>query len=132
MSLNSWKQEFYQGRIKTAAKDPITATQHSLKKWKGLKAKNLEKHGLKPSYGNIVNPDTDRAFSIDAGSCALCVSTKTRWDDGVVCSMCPIHQATGDKCDGGGSPYIMWIKNHDPKPMIQLLKRTLNYLKEKQ
>lgn len=132
MSLNSWKQEFYQGRIKVAAKDPITATQHSLKKWKGLKAKNLEKHALRPFFGDIENQKTGKEFSIDNSTCALCVHTQAISISRGDCSRCPIVAATGAKCDGEGSPYGMWIKNNDPKPMIQLLKATLKHLKAKQ
>lgn len=66
----------------------------------GLKAKNIE------------NQKTGMQFKIDN------------------CMRCPIVDANGETCDGEGSPYSMWVENNDPKPMIQILKRTLNHLKE--
>lgn len=128
MSINSWKKEFYKGRIKQAAKDPLAATEHSLKKWKGLKDKHLTKHGLVHRYGDLRNPDTGNEFGIDDSSCALCQHVKLD-PAHYGCAPCPIVKATGCKCDGDSSPYSAWLKNKDPQPMIQVLKATRKYLK---
>jgi hypothetical protein len=136
MSLSSWKKEFYKGRIKKAARDPLSAVEHSLRKWKGLRAKNIEAHKVKISYGDVVNPITDNSFSIDADSCALCQMCK--YDDGysrIDCSKCPIVKVTGRVCDGSAatpSPYGVWVKQNDPEPMIKVLKQVRKQLKEEQ
>lgn len=136
MSLNSWKREFYKGRIKQAAKDPLTAVEHSLQKWKGLKDKHLANHGLVQFCSALHNPDTGKEFCIDNSSCALCrfvelANTTGLADDSgrYTCDPCPIVKATGSKCDGVGSPYSAWLKYKDPQPMIQVLKATRNHLK---
>lgn len=131
MSLNSWKKEFYQGRIREAAKDPLAAVEHSLQKWKGLKAKHLAKHGLEHCHGDIRNIDTGKEFSIDDTSCALCQYTKPAPGYGSICTDCPVVAAIGRKCDGDSSPYSEWLKNKDPQPMIELLKATRKHLQNK-
>ncbi len=133
MSLSSWKKEFYKGRIKQAAKDPLAAVEHSLKKWKGLRAKNIAAHKVEISHGDVFNPVTCNSFSIDADSCALCQMCK--YDDGysrINCSKCPIVQVTGKVCDGSQatpSPYGVWVKEGNPEPMIAVLKQVRKHLK---
>lgn len=135
MSLASWKKEFYQGRLRDAARSPLAAVEHSLRKWEGLRKVNLDAHGVVIECSDVVNPDTDTRFGIDCDSCALCkmcTSTITSWRGSLSphtdCDKCPIVLATGEECDGGGSPYDKWVDFDDPVPMIAALNAARVYL----
>lgn len=121
MSIISWKKEFYKGRLREAARDPLCATEHSLRKWTGLRAEHLKAHGLVVSDGSILNPSTKIEFGIDSSTCALCVMCMGD-NDYVSCRHCPILQVTGKRCDGDSqSPYLVWYREGDPEPMIATL-----------
>lgn len=124
MSINSWKKEFYQGRIRDAAKDPLTAVDHSLRKWEGLKSANVAKHGLVAWDGALKNPSSNATFYIDNDSCALCQMSA---DD---CRKCPIVLATDKTCDGTDSPFADWLCGSNPTRMIKVLKSARRYVLE--
>lgn len=74
MSISSWKNEFYQGRVSKAAASLNGALEHSIRKWTGLSAANLVKHGLikDPMQRDvIINPATGASFEVSADQCAL-------------------------------------------------------------
>jgi hypothetical protein len=128
MSLFTWKQKYFSD-IHEAAEDPITAVEHSLKKWKGLKAKNLAKHDLKIVMNDVYDPDLEIELGIDSGSCALCLWSGRDCEDDYDCTQCPIYEITGKVCDGLGSPFAAWLEHNDPEPMIKVLKHCRKHLK---
>lgn len=132
MSINSWKKEFYQGRVQDAARDVVKATEHSIVKWTGLSEENLLKHGLikDPDYfnrDNIINPKTLGRFEVGEGECALCQydSHASEWD----CCACPLPKV-GAECRRDDSPYQRWVRTGNNKPMLAALKRALKYVKK--
>ena len=126
MSLDTWKAEFYP--IPASACPPGQAVEHSLRKWRGLRKENLERHGIERD-GRFIGIE----FRIGDETCALCriyYDHKAAYRD--ACNDCPIHQLTGARCDSSGSPYDSFgspydsfVTNGDPEPMIALLERTL-------
>lgn len=129
MSLNSWKKEFYIGRVRSAGKDPLKAVEHSLRKWEGLRPNNLKKHGMIISHAEVYNPKTHNSLPIDCTTCALCHSTLDEYDS-IDCNECTITKATGSRCDGNNSPYSALLDDGNPKKMIKVLKKSQAYLKK--
>ena len=132
MSINSWKQEFYQGRLRDAARDPVKATEHCIVKWTGLTPANLKKHDLikDPDYFNrnsIVNPKTNGRFTVGEAECALCLYDSTHSLHG--CCACPLIKV-GALCRYEDSPYQRWVRTGNNKPMIVALKKALKYVKK--
>ena len=111
MSKETWIAEFYPiPADKVPAED---ALDHSIRKWEGALAKNLEKHGLeRPPIG----------FYDD--SCALCVH-HIEW----CCLDCPLFIARGDvKCYEKRpheklSPFALYDNEGNPRPMLAWLKK---------
>lgn len=132
MSINSWKKEYYKGRVKTAARDAMAATEHSLLKWTGLSYDNLKKHGLeKWSCGIIANPQTRAEFSVGNDECALCQYSTYGDEYGISCKVCPLARSSDDMtCYDCDSPYRVWERTGDNAPMVQALQRTIAWLKE--
>jgi hypothetical protein len=141
MSLASWKAEFYPApvsRIKTVT----GAVEHSLRKWKGLRAAALRRHGVEDLVGYVKQPDNPllKPFPIDDSTCALCwildAGDRTQWRD---CQRCVLTQARGGyPCTAPApeepedrSPWLMFTRDGDPEPMIKLLEKALRSLKKK-
>ena len=127
MSIVTWKSEFHQ--IDATAVPAKEATEHSLKKWRGLTPQNLEKHGLESTpIGNLMDVEASMVvFSVNARTCALC---QIFFDDtkniGDTCDSCPLFEQLGHSCDFNGSaPYSKWQKDKDPFPMIEALEKIL-------
>lgn len=117
MGIRSWKKEFYSPLSKVSRKGALA---HALKKWIGLRASNLKRHGLKVGeYKDIFDIDEKSTFLadprlyVDGSSCALCI----HYDE---CDECPIFVATGTHCK---DQFDKWYHSGDPEPMIRLLKR---------
>ena len=132
MSINSWKQEFYQGRLRDAAHDPVKATEHCIVKWTGLTPANLKKHDLikDPDYFNqdsIVNPKTNGRFTVGEAECALCLYDSTHSLHS--CCACPLTKV-GALCRNEDSPYQRWVRTGNNKPMLVALKKALEYVKK--
>lgn len=124
MSMKTWKKKFYPIEAVDVDGGTIAAIEHSLLKWKGLKPKALEKHGLWVDPDGIYDvADGDRdTFEVNADTCALCQLVD------LSCHRCPITLATGKRCDlNDHSPFITWLNSEDPKPMIAVLKKTLKH-----
>ncbi len=131
MSLESWKREFYGTPASPPSEHVAVAIQHSLTKWIGLRKENLERHGLK-KFGVVITADEaiGPEFSINGGTCALCVkyvSTNNHEGD---CGDCPLKELLGEPCDveqedGNPGPYDHWSETGDPEPMIKALEETL-------
>lgn len=126
MSLKSWKKKFYPVQAYFLKKKSILAAiQHSIKKWVGLRPKNLKKHNLHLSDAIIFEllPDKSNSkdFSICEESCALCVKflrTKSH------CRACPIGKILRHPCDSCDTdPYKIFSQTDNVEPMIKLLKK---------
>lgn len=135
MSLESWKKEFYPtpANSRAAKRDPVA---HSLRKWIGLRAKNLSAHGVFITpHGGIA--DVEESLPIDAESCALCVKYKDADDYGEnACVGCPLFQVRRTRCDGRSrweeaAPYTKWLMDGDPELMIRWLIKALEREQEK-
>jgi hypothetical protein len=134
MSIKTWMKEFYPVEASafkretknTSEKEVLKAIKHSLKKWKGLTQKNLEKHYCHYSTYICRVEDESRTnqFSIDCDSCALCFYYHN------VCEGCILFKVRGCGCDAYKetepcSPYSTLTYEGDPKPMITLLQKAL-------
>jgi hypothetical protein len=125
MSLQTWKDEFYNVPAEEAAESPLSAAQHSLKKWRGLTTENLERHGMmkEGESRNIWNGWGGR-FNVDGYTCALCISV----DDN--CRKCGLWElGYGCKDD---QEYGMWYYQDDPLPMITALEKLVDKLNSEQ
>lgn len=111
MSLETWKAEFYPI---DANQVPVeSALDHSITKWKGLRADNIVRHDLK-TFGDLYG-GPGAWFYIDSSSCALC---KQHIDLVNSCPTCPIVLAHGRTC---AREYQHYRNTRDPEPMITLL-----------
>lgn len=140
MSLASWKEEFYPIPAGEAKGDALTAVDHSLKKWEGLRADNMKKHECYGAGSSISDEPlsvvTDEGtMRLDSNSCALCMYNDEQ--KGCYCDSCPITLATGSPCDDGYgdrededglAPWDEWTTNHNPEPMIAVLETTRKWL----
>lgn len=127
MSLQSWKDEFY--HVEADSKlivDDLSATTHSLQKWRGLRYENLRKHGLFSGFDFIYDPDTSECLYIDGGTCALCRFY-------CYCGSCVLKHHLGSRCDEDNTmPYVIWLDIDDPEPMIAALEAVETQLKSKE
>lgn len=120
MSIETWKAEFYSPVEETTKKDAID---HSLRKWEGLKANNLKRHGLGRTLdGDLYDLATRlRVFGVDGYTCALCHHYYTLEDR---CRNCPIAKFLKkdrvESCDG---QYSAYTQKGRITPMITLLKK---------
>lgn len=147
MSLSTWKKEFYPetaekfSRKRRMVSVAIEAIEHSIRKWEGLRKRNLKKHQVERghSFPNSVLVDA-RPFSsglpVNASTCSLCQYSKP-YPGGVTdCEFCPLaHSRQGVSCSfpllsiESVSPWSAWVVNSDPLPMIKALKKALRYQK---
>lgn len=135
MSIKTWKDKYYPiNATKVKKKDQLGAIEHSLLKWKGLKPKALEKHGLFGDEDGIraigsTDCEPENYLDVNGDTCALCHITN------MSCHTCPITIATGNRCDlsrwDNPSPFKVWQTDQNPKPMIAVLKKTLKHYQAK-
>jgi hypothetical protein len=121
MSLKSWEREFYPTKPKKSW-DKIRCIEHSLRKWQGLTSVNLKRHQVLAGTWDDIEDELENCtcFPIDGASCALCIKYE---DD---CEKCVLKKCLKYPCDyGEDSPFRIWKSNHNPKPMIDALKKTL-------
>lgn len=119
MSLSTWKKEFYPTEAKNVKE--ADAVEQSLRKWIGLRRKNLAKHGVRHDMDiTYLIGDGNYNMVIDGDSCALCqhyLSLNFK-----PCSDCPLYAALGGSCDYDRSaPYDIWRNTSNPEPMIAAL-----------
>lgn len=131
MSAETWLKEFYPVEAHHVTWEE--ALDHSIRKWTGLRSKNMKRHRLKFSemnYRFLHDTEHDRIFlSIDAGSCALCVHHD--FDERYNCRSCPLAKSRGGvPCDSRTfeeqtacrlSPYSEFVERGNPEPMIAAL-----------
>jgi hypothetical protein len=140
--MKSWKEKFYPINASEAVATDEMATMHSLKKWEGLLPENVQAHGLYLDgeclhTGGIFVGFVGSKFFIDKKSCALC--QKNMFAYNINCDTCAINKHMGVTCDSEiddesllcshESPYNQLVDNNDPKPMIRLLKATLEKIR---
>lgn len=141
MSLETWIEAFYKLRASNFSldkrKDDTDCVKHAIKKWKGALPKNTKKHNL--VYDDyMISPYRDKAngFIFGESTCSLCKKYPhdcKRYEASDLVIYCPIVRMQGDSCvddcavDGFISTYR--ASKDDPKPVIDLLKKTLEFVK---
>ena len=133
MSLESWKEEFYPVEAnvyfgkENNLQGAIEATEHALRKWKGLTKENLDEHGLDFIYSWRIAEinDIKYNFSITGVTCACCQISRDEYGN-IDCERCPIYFIHGHDCN---DIYGDWQDDHNPSAMIKLLEDTLDWLK---
>lgn len=129
MSLESWKAIYFPTPIKDATFTEQSAVEHCLRKWRGLRAEVLEQHQI------MLFSSYESGFSfhncyVNAQTCALCV----RHD--IICSKCSLALSRDrfpcilKRPTETISPWLAWLENSDPEPMIQALEQALEYVKK--
>ena len=122
MSFTSWKKQYYPVPAEKV-KNKIAAIRHSLRKWKGLTAHNMIKHGLLYRSGCVGTCEVDddsKNLYIDCDSCALCCLYIEKG-----CTSCPLYEHLKKRCDSSNGPYFTFDDDHDPQPMIKALTAVL-------
>lgn len=129
MSFETWRMEFYPVPAHEVKTEDALA--HSDRKWKGLRSEVLERHGVKKWQDQIEEIiESEGGLSIDDGSCALCQVYRHHHK----CPTCPLTLVRGGvPCDvvmvgesRRGSPYLAWLDDDDPEPMIALLEKAIS------
>ena len=113
MSIETWKAEFLSEVKEMPNKD---ALQHALKKWKGLKQKNLEKHGVNKPLGTGSIFTSDEELFVGSSTCVFCLMYAD--SDSGDCYGCPIrvYRSCGDGCV---TQWRHWVYYSNPDPMIR-------------
>lgn len=127
MSAKSWKEKFYPVSAYTIARrykqGEVTAAdvvRHSITKWEGARKKNLTAHG-------VLEPSVD----FDDESCSLCRVWQKCTPAKHPCEACPLFVSRGQMCtlrkegEETRSPFSDYCYDHDPEPMIKVLKQAL-------
>lgn len=120
MSLETWKQEFYDvdAQDVAAERDMLKCLEHSIKKWNGLTEDNLEKHEcfIDTIDGTAAVSDGWDYLYLDSESCSLCIlSTRISIEQEIYddCSPCPLKNCQKE--------YLEFSEDYNPMPMIELL-----------
>lgn len=123
MSYATWEKQFYPVPADKTSKADALA--HSIKKWRGLSAVNLKKHGV--SRGHMIPiiygaADSDSgSLDIDSSSCALCRHFyRTRAPN--PCAKCPGAIANDISCTAA---YLAFTNAGNPAPMLKWLRKAL-------
>lgn len=136
MSRETWIDEFYAlGPNRTpstpdlAELSPVDNVKHALRKWRGLRKKNLERHGVYMLGTALRFPgDFEDFFFIDADTCSCCA----KWYHDS-CTVCPLLRYSRGWSEArpcfrfveGSNPYMAFVQTKDPQPMIILLVKAL-------
>lgn len=136
MSYEAWKTRHYptdasefSGLAHRDLNVQLRATQHALRKWRGLRKENMFEYGLTFFSPREIGEIGTSIISlrVDASNCALC-QLCTDENERIQCSRCPITIINGRTC----APEYRTCSNHeDPEPMIALLKRTARVLERR-
>lgn len=128
MSIKTWKDEFYPVHAREVNGEEA-AILHSLRKWEGLRAENLAKHGLVRGRGwSLKDGDDEHAFSVSAVSCSLCAAflDDEPPEGGSECWKCPLFRVQGAPCcEGDDNPFDHFFIAGDAEPMIALIRSAL-------
>lgn len=120
MSLETWKQEFYP----TPASNPdCSPAEHSLRKWRGLLPRNLQKHGCRIRADGVMDihhAPGDEGLPLNDDTCALC-----RQHLDAKCKSCPLFKA-GLGCLTDDGPYCDVIDGIKPvSAMVAALRKAV-------
>lgn len=126
-NFDDWKDKFYPvpATSRTLSND-VKRLKHCILKWSGVKKDVLKDYSLKYEDHFILSDDDFEEMVFATDTCALCV----KYDKyNMNCTSidrvpCPIIRATGSNCDS-----IYNISNNDPQSMIDLLEKTLEFVK---
>lgn len=148
--FDDWKKEYY-GSMESFTTCEMefrtrdverSAILHSLRKWVGLRARNLRKHGMilgrMEDKGNwFIDDGEANGILINNESCALCqISRDPQQGHRVRCVLCPISQFAKTTCDSTielsdedkeynlFTAWDFWRSRCDPEPMIKALVAT--------
>lgn len=124
MSVDSWKKEYYPIPADKVMINEKALVKHSLRKWLGIRPKNLKKHKVyarKAGIGGLEGPP----FLFDASTCSLCEKHLGVFD----CEYCPLLKQQGMPCGAIGTPYHHWLITGNPYPMITELLKLYRRLK---
>lgn len=122
MSLETWKAEFYPVEAGGVSKED--ATEHCLRKWRGLRSDAIARHGLRQSGPRLREyGEGGGELKIGSTTCAYCqhygISGGSDW-----CESCPLKLLRDKPCDFGDvAPWRAWSMDGDPEPMIALLEQ---------
>lgn len=140
MSLEQWEEEYFRGSYmavnEAAGQGAAAATQHSLIKWRGLGPEVLEQYGLIKHDHSVAihDEESNTVFEADADECALCeydnIKTAELGSDDM-CFYCPLARSMGHvQCCELESPYQVWKRTGDNRPMVAALEATLTALED--
>lgn len=131
------EKEFY-STTPSKRMSTLKAIEHSLKKWKGLTKANLKKHNIIHNDNSYILIDTNESFYIMDDTCSLCIKFRSIYFSTQInheCKKCPLYKINNKACYENIDnvyPYSEFLKNSNPIPMINLLKKALkNRIKEK-
>jgi hypothetical protein len=140
MSIDTWVAEFAPMlddlHFLAHKQTWLEATQWSIRKWIGLRPKNLERHDIDLGVsftprlfnrGVIQTPDS-RHVNIDYTTCPLCLKSFDHTRQVVDCTRCPLYRFVGRTCDGHGA-YGRFLTTKRPAQMIKALQGTAAMLK---
>lgn len=149
MSLESWIEEFYPIEpLYIESDDDIVLLQHALKKWEGALPENCEKHDVEYFDHEIVDHNAldideyaEDTLMFGTTTCSLCQQYPFRKSAQGECTslsivdstnkQCPIVRFLGRPCDRTENLYNIYSESrHDPKPMIKLLKDTVQFVEK--
>ena len=118
MSLGSWRRRYYPVAAHRVPKGGRARAM--LRKWRGLRAPALARHGFYHGYRTPVVEgvgDADEYFLVNNEHCSYCLKMEH-------CSECPVcREGHGLDCDNRRSAYWRWLAKDDPEPMIGILTR---------
>lgn len=132
MSKASWRKKFYPiAADSDELNTNLKRTQHSLQKWRGLRADVLAEHKLRVDDEVALRTTRDGIYvmRINGESCALCHYHSSVFIYG--CPSCPISRARGGyACDmakpkelENEAPWHAWTYDKNPEPMIEVLEK---------
>lgn len=133
MSLETWIKEFVQPRNVREVKTDLQRLERDLGKWEGLRPSALKRHGMAVEGGSIVEIDGHAKYAISIDTCSLCHAHFPKNNPTGDCYGCPLYKVRGARCDHmaedspnpGIVPYAEFVVDHNPEPMIQLLRDAL-------
>lgn len=126
-NLTTWKAEYYPVEAERVKKRDALA--HCLKKWIGLRARNLKRHGVQKGVMSIFDAGSGVLW-IDTKSCAACVHWL--YHEGCSCRTCPLYLVRGVPCyksNGADkpSPFDAFTRLGNPEPMIRLIRKAMRH-----
>ena len=132
MSIATWSKKFI-GSMEEAVKSERASIEHGLRKWKGLRKRNLNRHKVYLESTSVKSVDGGFPILICSENCALCKRYYRRFN-AITCIECSLFKVNKESpCDGGPeSPYNIFAHTRNPEPMINLLQRALDALDERE